>query len=95
MKIIIVGEFLYDIYEKALSNAFTKLGCSVVNFAYSSKSSTIFLKYLHKIEFRLLVGPTICLINIKLILLSKKTNPDLIILYRATSIWQMTISRPN
>lgn len=99
-KIIIVGEYMWPWYQTALKNAFEELGHITHSFKWFDffwirnnnnqlKSKSLY----HKIQYRLLIGPTILRINYLLFKKIKKVKPDIIFLYSSTIILNYTLKR--
>lgn len=105
MKVIVVGDWLGEIYEKAIFDAFREIGCKTYKFSwiqyfkyyqYSDKFETDnnFLKKMYyKMQNRFKFGPTLYKINKDLITFCDDINPDLVFIYRGTHIFPKTIKR--
>lgn len=92
MKIIIVGDFVHEMYEKALYNAFKELGEEVIAFElYKYSGNNIFSRFIRKVQSRLLTGPIISKLNSDLIRQVREQKPDLIFLYRTPQIFAKTV----
>jgi len=91
MKILVVGDFLCDIYEPALYNAFLKLGHRVIKFATGDyfKEKTFFQRLQNKFSF----GSIIRKINSDLIETAGKERPDLVFVYRGNHIYSAAIKK--
>lgn len=91
MKILIVGDFIAEIYEPAFYKAFLKLGHNVSKFAIGDylKSQT----FLVKLQNKFLIGPILNKINRDLIQCIKIEKPDLIFIYRGNAIFAETIKK--
>ena len=76
MKILIVGENRYPIYEEAFAKAFVELGHECKIFGWNKYTSTGSL--INKIENKFLTGPSIKKINLHLFREANTFNPDLI-----------------
>jgi spore maturation protein CgeB len=99
-KIIIVGEYMWPWYQTALKNAFEELGHITHSFKWfdffwiRKSNNQLKIKSLyHKIQYRLLIGPTIFRINYLLFKKIKKVKPDIIFLYSSTLILNYTLKR--
>ena len=104
MKIIVVGDWLADIYEEAFHNAFKSLGHESYAFGwlkyfnyrleaqrYRLKRNFI-LELIAKLQHKLNFGPTINIINKELIKLALNVNPDLIVFYRGLHVKPQTLT---
>ena len=92
MKILIVGEFIHEMYEKALFDAFKERGekVSLVSL-YKYTGNNPLNKFFIKFQNRLLAGPIICKLNKDLIRQVRDQKPDLVFLYRTPPIFAETI----
>ncbi len=104
MKIIIVGDFYFDIYEKAIYDALLVLGYDVNKFSWHEYFKDIpykklifqngVLKYLYyKIQYKFAIGPTINKLNKDLLKFIYKNKPDAVLIYRGTHIYPKTIKK--
>lgn len=94
MKILVVGQFKHEMYEKALFNAFGILGEQVSSFCFDQDTeNSMIVQYTSKIQNRLLIGPAIFKINRRLWLLVKRQKPDLVFLYRSPQIFSKTVRK--
>ena len=95
-KLLIVGDFQYDIYEKSFYDAFKKKGYDVEKFAYQNYINYLSNKPLkninRKIQNKFAWGPQINQLNDDLIQLAKNYKPDLIFIYRGRHIKAKTIA---
>lgn len=102
MKILIVGDFSYNIYEQAFFDSFSDLGEDVFKFSWSgyfkefqkkgvSLNFLIFKTLFYKLQYKFSFGPTIRKINNDLICFTKKEKPDLVFIYRGIFIYPGTI----
>lgn len=95
LKVLVVGNFLYDIYEPALVGGFKSLGCDVYEFATSSyffqsdqkKLSFLFSKLQEKFTF----GPVVKKLNRDLVSFCQKEKFDFIFCYRSVAVCSNTI----
>jgi len=88
MKILIIGSFKSDWHELAWSKAIQKLGHQVIEFPYHSYISEGFLG---KFQNRFVIGPIVNQINKDILIISQKTQADLIVLYRSLLIQPQTL----
>jgi len=87
MKILIVGDNLWDIYEKSFYKGFKELGYDVDIFGYGDRfKNTIF----HKIEKKFAIGIVTNKINQDLLNKVQDYKPDLIFFYRVLHIYPKT-----
>jgi len=89
MKILIVGENKYPMYEEAFNNAFISLGLKSKIFGWKDyfKKDTLF----EKIQNKFIYGPIVTKINKELLQTIHKYQPDLIFLHRANFIYNKTL----
>lgn len=89
MKILIVGDWRYDIYEKALANAFFKKRNIIAKFAINDylKKRSFFIK----LQNKFLLGPIFRKINKDLIKRVEIEKPELVFIYRGNAIFAKTI----
>src|ERR1041385_2469500 len=89
MKILFAGEFEYSWYEEACAQALEELGQTVVRFSWKK----YFNGFFGKLERHLVIpGPTAYLLNKKLIETARREQPDIILIWRGTSVWPCTLS---
>lgn len=95
MKILVVGEYKWEIYEKPLSLAFQALGYDVSNFGWNKyfESTNIVGETYLKFQNKYHVGPTIHKINSDLLISCRQLNPDLVFIYRGVVIYGSTIRK--
>ena len=95
MKVLIIGDGNYDIYEKALSQGFEQNGWNVIRYSYGEyfKSKRKILNFYLKIEDKFKIGIINKLINYKLIKIIKTEKPDLVFLYRTAHIDYKNLKR--
>lgn len=94
MKILVAGDFSWEIYEKPLVDAFDRLGEDTYSFEwkeYNYKDENCICKLLDSIQTRLVFGPKILKINRRLIAYIKDISPDLVFIYRGIPIYSKTI----
>ena len=91
MKVLIVGDWSYNVYEQAFFDAFINNGVKAYSFKWN--------KYLRpfninkKFQNKFIIGPAILSINNDLIKYSNKLRPDLVFIYRGTHIYPKTIKK--
>lgn len=95
MKVLVVGEFRWEIYEKAFYHAFGKMGYETYKFGWSDyySSNNTFSCLLNKVENRYLLGKKLIGMNNDLYNMCKKITPDLVFIYRGTHILPNTIKK--
>ena len=103
LNIIVAGEWTESIYEKAMANAFAKLGHSVIPFQIADYFGqvignakpivklTLLQKYWYKVQYKFIVGPSLYKLNNALLQLVKEVKPDLIFFYRGNYIFPSTL----
>lgn len=105
MKVLVVGDWLADIYEQAIYDGFSRLGCVVDRFSwiqyfkyyqypghFQAKRNLLFSLY-YRIQNRFTAGPVLNKINKDLINFSKKGEYDLVFIYRGTHVFPSTIKK--
>lgn len=90
MKILIAGDWIYPIYEKACENALIRLGYDVIQFRWSNFFSGKFGKYQNALPF---AGSALIKLNIEIVKAIKKYNPNVVLLWKATHILPSTIAK--
>ncbi|MEQ5274145.1 glycosyltransferase [Proteus terrae] len=106
MKILIVGEYAFPIYEKSFYNAFKRLGYDVHKFSWigyfkyyqhyqlePQKKYNILKSIYYRFQNKYLIGPTINKINNDLIRKVNNEKYDLIFIYRGTHIYSSTLKK--
>lgn len=99
MKIIIVGDFSYNIYEQSFFDSFSNSGEIVLKFSWRvyfdgfSEKKISFISLFYKLQYKFSFGPTIRKINKDLIIFVKKNKPDLVFIYRGIFIYPKTIKK--
>jgi len=92
MKILVVGDFEFDIYEKAFFDSFVSLEYETYKFKLSfSKSKYSLIRILYKLENKFSFGLLTYILNFKLFKYVNITKPDLIFIYRGRQIFKGTI----
>jgi hypothetical protein len=102
-KILIVGDWAYEMYEAALYNAFLELGCKVEKYAFGeffhyanhpavyrgdlSKMKEVWFKFQYKYR----IGPTLWQLNTKFIDIASKF--DFVFLYRCDHIFPRSLKK--
>lgn len=85
LKILVVGDFEFKIYEEALYQSFKNLGHESAKFEfvnYFKDSSCYFLNLKKRIEKKLVLGKNIRKLNFDFIKFSEEFKPDIIFIYR-------------
>jgi hypothetical protein len=105
MKVLVVGDWLAEIYEESFYKAFQKHGCDVSKFSwiqyfkyyqYANRfdvKSNFFLSLYYRIQNRFTFGPELLRINHDLLRDSVENKYDLIFIYRGTHIFPSTIKK--
>jgi len=88
MKILIAGNWQFEIYEEAFFKAFQKLGYEAYKFSWHQYLTGSFFK---KLQEYFKIGPALKRLNQDLINHSKEINPDLIFVYRGNYAYPKTI----
>lgn len=93
-KILVVGEFLHEMYAKAFYKAFQEKKYVVSLFSTGqSYTGNLILDFFTKAQHRFLIGPQIYNINKNLLKVTKEFKPDLVFLYRTPSINPKTVDK--
>lgn len=105
MKVLVVGDWLAEIYEESFYKAFQEHGCDVSKFSwiqyfkyyqYANRfdvKSNFLLSLYYRIQNRFTFGPELLRINRDLRRDAEKNRYDLIFIYRGTHIYPSTIKR--
>ena len=105
MKVLVVGDWLADIYEQAIYDGFSRSGCVVDRFSWIEYfkyyqyprhfqvKKNLFLSLYYRIQNRFAFGPVLNKINEDLINVVSKGNYDLVFIYRGTHIFPVTIRK--
>ncbi|MDG4595653.1 MAG: glycosyltransferase [Candidatus Contendobacter sp.] len=99
MKILLVGEYAWPWYQEACARALENSGCQVIRFGWLDrfkkwlpyKAEPVYRSFWHRLQYRLLDGPTIRSINRDLIKLAVYEKPDVVWCYNAQIIYSATI----
>ena len=99
MKIIVVGDYSWQWYQDACSDALEKLGHDVIRHGWfdvfrrrrTSHSEPVFHSWLHKLQYATTHGPLISQINNALLEVVETENPDVILFYNVKHIKIPTI----
>ncbi|MBK86637.1 MAG: hypothetical protein CMC86_05515 [Flavobacteriaceae bacterium] len=94
MKILIVGNYKYKFYAKAIFDAFKKTDNDVKSFKldeFNYKGSNKILQLFDIFQSKFIVGPKISKINKLILKKIKDQNYDLVFLYRAVEINHLTV----
>lgn len=104
IKVLVVGDFFWEMQDTALASAFEAIGCETHRFAWKDyfkgynvrapKGPWDFLKWLYyRIQNKFLFGPTLCKLNRDLFARAKEISPDLILIYHGTHIFAGTVCK--
>lgn len=99
MKILVAGEWCFEIYEQAVFQALKTLGHETFRFSWheyfklsSDSSLSFFAKtFYKKFQNRFILGPTIRTINSDFVKVVNGYQPNLVFLYRGTHITHDTL----
>lgn len=92
MRILIVGNWQWPIYEEAFAAALIEYGHEVLSFSVSNYFHGRFGKFQKMIP---IPGPALIQLNIQLFGHAKRKKPDVILLWRCTHILPSTIRKIN
>jgi spore maturation protein CgeB len=91
IKILLVGDFIFPIYEEAFEKGFLKITPSVYRFSLNyPESKSVFSKLLVYFERRLAIGFLTNSLNKRLVETVLDTRPDLVMIYRGRNIFPST-----
>ncbi len=105
MKVLVVGDWLAEIYEESFYNAFKEHGCEVHKFSwiqyfkyyqYPNKfkvKKNFLLSLYYRLQNRFTCGPELISINRDLVRNCKSNNYDLVFIYRGTHIFPSSIKK--
>ncbi|HIF9382741.1 TPA: CgeB family protein [Photobacterium damselae] len=104
MKILIVGDWVFDIYEKAIYDAFNSLGVDVYKFKVASyfkyyqypllnKNKNKIASFWYKAQNKFSIGPAINKLNRDLIDNTTCNKYDVVFIYRGIHIHPSTINK--
>jgi len=105
MKVLVVGDWLAEIYEESFYNAFKEHGCDVTKFSwiqyfkyyqYAERfevKDNFLLSLYYRIQNKFTFGPELLRINHDLLRNAKDNEYDLIFIYRGTHIYPSTIKK--
>lgn len=96
IKILVVGSFKYQMYSKALYDAFKNLGMNVQSFdldKFDYSGNNTFLNLFERFQKRFIVGPKIKKINNNLLDIMENEEINLVFLYRAIEIEAITVRK--
>lgn len=105
MKVLVVGDWLADIYEQAIYDGFSRSGCVVDRFSWIEYfkyyqyprhfhvKKNLFFSLYYRIQNRFVFGPVLNKINKDLINSVSKGDYDLVFIYRGTHIFPGTLKK--
>jgi len=99
MKVLLVGEYAWPWYQEACAGALESLGCEVVRFGWldrfkkwlPSKSEPVYRTFMHRVQYRLLEGPTVRAVNRDLMKRALYEKPDVVWFYNVQLIHPATV----
>jgi len=94
IKILVVGDFMWPWYQDSCSDALENLGCIVERFGWfkdfrywvENKSEPRFHTFFHRIQYRFHFGPVVWKVKRRLLIRSKKFQPDIVWFYNVKLI---------
>mgnify|MGYP001293732790 CR=1 FL=1 len=100
-KMMIVGDYMWDWYQKDTGNILRNLGLDVYDFKLfdyywewkSNKAEPNFKSFFHRIQYGLKIGPLSSKINKKLLQEVKEKQPNYIWFYNSTQIFPSTLKK--
>lgn len=95
LKILVVGDFVYHMYEGAFYEKFIDLGHNTEKFETSNfltfNSSNFFLRNFYKAQYKYNLGPSVFFLNKELVKITQVFSPDIIFVYRGKHILPKTL----
>lgn len=105
IKVLVVGDWLFDVYEEFFFQGFKKYGCQTDKFSwiqyfnyyqypkYYDVKKNIFKSIYYRFQNKLLFGPALRRLNKDLISKVGSTKYDLVFVYRGTHVYPSTIQK--
>jgi spore maturation protein CgeB len=94
LKVLIVGDFIFSIYERAFEKAFLDVTPDVLRFSLEiPKTNNLLFNFLIYLERRYAVGIYTWRLNKKFIRTCLSFRPELIIVYRGRNVFPQTIKK--
>ena len=93
MKIIVAGEWTFDIYEKAMAAAFERLGHQSIAFSVSSffGNAGRIAGFWNKLQYKFITGPAVSRLNHAFLQMIREEQPELVFVYRGNYFLPATI----
>ncbi len=86
MKVLVVGEFRWEIYEKPLFKVFQELGYETYKFEWKKyldyEGRSKFIEIIKRVENKFHIGPDVYKMNSDLVAYVKKISPELVFIYQ-------------
>lgn len=89
MKLLLAGDFNHYFYEEACAKAFERLGIDVVRFSWGNH----FKSFKGRLQFRVMLGPALWILNRDLRRKAEITQPDVILVWRGNPVFPSTLTR--
>lgn len=96
MRIIVIGNFRYEMYAPAFSSAFTSMGHTVHEIRYENyllKGESSLISFLNKFQSKYFYGFPLLKYNRDIIKAVNGFKPDFVFLYRCDHIFNRTLKR--
>lgn len=93
MKVLVVGEFRWEIYEKPLYESFLELGYDTQKFEWKPffESNSAIIKLIKRVEAKFRTGPSVYMLNRSLLKKVLTIRPDLVFIYQGVFCSKKTI----
>jgi spore maturation protein CgeB len=97
LRVLVVGDFVFPIYEKAFFDKFIEIEQTTEKFVISKylsfNNQNIFLRNFYKAQYKFNIGPTIFKLNVELLKKVTEFSPDIIFVYRGKHIMLSTLTQ--
>lgn len=99
--VLLVGDYMWPWYQEACAEGLQLQGCKVERFGWFNDffhlspkgNEPIYHSFLHRVQFRLMLGPILWEICKKFIEFAKQTNPDIVWFYNVQMIPASTVKK--
>ena len=88
MRLLLAGNWVWQVYEQACADALSRLGIDIIRFAWNNYFRGLLGRLQSKFPFP---GPAVFLLNRALVVTVRQANPDVVLIWRGTHILPNTI----